>query len=408
MNLLDPVVNIRYFLAMKSKEYTFIWIALIIIALVFLFFPAHKGGLLTWGVNGGGAPAMLSFSTKGIAFLFIWLIEAVVLQRFLTLSWGRAIFGSFILNAFSTILGIMVALVAFSATITIILVLGAYAVLTLRIFVVEDKLPTGFTTYLIGSVFIGSVFVYYTAGVLPPQSPIVVYVLMAVPLLIGFGMSIMLEMLIAGKVLGVPNAWRGILPANIYSFILLALLVPTFSDNIYDGKDKYFEDALVNKITEGAEISGIIRILKDKAAPTPYLLGLSGDSTPRGAYWAGMESDVLIEAYSGSDNPDPAIGLAITGQVLTYPELYEQSEEEFTWLEGYFSHWIDARDEFGGGGGERSYFESTINEWESWYDENDPPYNLDDLPDPQTVADTLYASVLPDTDRSQESTGHRK
>lgn len=381
---------------MRTSKHLLIWVALIAIAIVFLVFPAHKGGLLTWGVNGGGAPAMLSFSTKGIAFLFIWAIEAIILQRFLRLSWGRAIFGSLILNAWSTVFGITVALVAFSATVTIIVVLGVYSVLTLRIFVVEENLPPGFTGYLIGSVFLGSVFVYFTAGVLPPQSPVVVYFLMAIPLLIGFGMSIMFEMLIAGKVLRVPNAWRGILAANIYSYILLALLVPNYSDNIYEGKEKYLEEALVQKITEGVETSEIITILEDVAAPTPHLLGFSADSKPRGEYWAGMERDILNEAYAGGDDPslDPAIGLAIVEQILSYPELFEQSEEEFEWLEEYFGYWVAASAVFFGREDDRTSFESAIAEWETWYETNDAPNHLEDLPEPSTVRDTLSTNPM--------------
>ncbi len=178
---------------MKIGKLPLIWTGLICIVLIFLLLPLDVGGMLPWGINGGGAPAMLSFSTRGIAFLLIWLIETIILKKLLDISWGKAIFASLILNAFSAISGIIVALCAFAGTYITIIVLGAYVLLTIRIFVVQDKLPQGFASILILTVCIGTVFVYYTASIIPPQWPVTIYFLMAIPLLIGFGISIMFE-----------------------------------------------------------------------------------------------------------------------------------------------------------------------------------------------------------------------
>ena len=181
---------------MSTKLNALIWVGLISIIAIFLIFPARYGGLLYSGVNGGGAPAMLSISTRGIALLLIFIVEAFVFMKILKISPGRAIFASIVLNLFSTILGILLAVCAFAGTIPTIVILGGYVLLSIRIFVNRDSLPMGFASILIFTVTVGSLFVYATAPVIPPQNSLVVYFLMLFPLLVGFGLSIMFETLI--------------------------------------------------------------------------------------------------------------------------------------------------------------------------------------------------------------------
>jgi len=374
---------------MSSKRNILIWAGLISIVLIFLVFPSRYGGLLYSGVNGGGAPAMLSFSTRGIALLLIFIVEAIVFMKILKISPGRAIFASLILNVFSTIIGIIVALGAFSGTIPTIVILGVYVLLSIRIFVNRDNLPLGFISILIFTVTIGSAFIYLTAPVIPPQSTLIVYFLMVFPLLVGFGLSIMFETLICGKLLKVPDAWKGILAANIASYIMLALMVPLMPDNIYEGKQKYIKPVIVQKIYEGSETSDIIKILGDYAAPNFYLLGLSDDNTPKGEYWAGMEVDILYEAYSGEDvsYSNPEYGLAIIEHLLSYPETYESQQDELEWLHKYFGYWVAVK-EVSDADNNVDYISATV-QWLTWYQTNDVPNEVEDLPEPSAVIEYL-------------------
>ncbi len=374
---------------MSSKRNILIWAGLISIVLIFLVFPSRYGGLLYSGVNGGGAPAMLSFSTRGIALLLIFIVEAIVFMKILKISPGRAIFASIILNVFSTIFGIIVALGAFSGTIPTIVILGGYVLLSIRIFVNRDNLPLGFVSILIFTVTIGSVFVYLTAPVIPPQSTLIVYFLMVFPLLVGFGLSIMFETLICTKLLKVPDAWRGILAANIASYIMLALMVPLMSDNIYEGKQKYIKPVIVQKIYEDSVTSDIIEILEDYAAPNFYLLGLSDDNTPKGEYWAGMEVDILYEAYSGEDvsYSNPEYGLAIIEHLLSYPETYESQQDELEWLHKYFRYWVAVK-EASDVDNNVDYISATV-QWLTWYQTNHVPDEVEDLPEPSAVIEYL-------------------
>ena len=374
---------------MSLKRNILIWAGLISIVLIFLVFPSRYGGLLYSGVNGGGAPAMLSFSTRGIALLLIFIVEAIVFMKILKISPGRAIFASLILNVFSTIIGIIVALGAFSGTIPTIVILGVYVLLSIRIFVNRDNLPLGFISILIFTVTIGSVFVYLTAPVIPPQSTLIVYFLMVFPLLVGFGLSIMFETLICGKLLKVPDVWKGILAANIASYIMLALMVPLMPDNIYEGKQKYIKPVIVQKIYEGSETSYIIKILGDYAAPNFYLLGLSDDNTPKGEYWAGMEVDILYEAYSGEDvsYSNPEYGSAIIEHLLSYPETYESQQDELEWLHKYFGYWVAVK-EASDADNNVDHISATV-QWLTWYQTNDVPDEVEDLPEPSAVIEYL-------------------
>jgi len=374
---------------MRAKRNILIWAGLISIVLIFLVFPSRYGGLLYSGVNGGGAPAMLSFSTKGIALLLILIAEAIVFMKFLKISLGRAIFASIILNVFSAILGLIVALGAFSGTIPTIVVLGGYVLLSIRIFVNRDNLPLAFLNILIFTVTAGTVFVYLTAPVIPPQGTLIVYFLMVFPLLVGFGLSIMFETLICAKLLKVSNAWRGILAANIASYIVLALMVPLMSDNIYEGKQKYIKPDIVQKIYEGSDIPGIIEILQDYAAPNFYLLGLSEDNIPKDEYWAGMEVDILYEAYSGEDvsYPNPEYGLTIIEHVLSYPETYESQQNELEWLQKYFGYWVAVK-KASDADNNVDYISATV-QWLTWFQTNNMPDEVEDLPEPSAVMEYL-------------------
>jgi len=374
---------------MSAKLNALIWVGLIFIALIFLVFPARYGGLLYSGVNGGGAPAMLSFATRGIALLLIFIVEAFVFMKILKISLGRAIFASILLNLFSTIFGIIVALCAFAGTIPTIVILGGYVLLSIRIFVNRDNLPMGFASILIFTITAGSLFVYVTAPVIPPQGLFIVYFLMVIPLLVGFGLSIMFETLICARLLKVPDAWRGILAANITSFIMLAFMVPVMPDNIYEGKQKYIEPVIVQKINEGSEISDVIEILEDYAASNFYLLGLSDDNTPKGEYWAGMEVDILNEAYSGEGGsyPDPEYGFAIMEHVLSYPETYESQQDELEWLHKYFGHWVAVK-EASDADNDVDYISATV-VWLTWYQTNDVPDDAEVLPEPSVVMEYL-------------------
>ncbi len=170
---------------------------------------------------------------------------------------------------------------------------------------------------------------------------------------------------------------------------MLALLVPFYSDNIYEGKEDYLESVLVQKISAGAESSEIIDVLTDFAAPNFYLLGFSGDNTPRGEYWPGLEIDILNEAYSDENNswPDPAYGLEIVELVRSYPALYDSIQGEFEWLYDYFGYWNSVVRAFEDDN-QVEYISATI-EWTAWYQTTDIPSYIEDLPEPSTVIENL-------------------
>ncbi len=374
---------------MSAKLNALIWVGLISIIAIFLIFPAKYGGLLYSGVNGGGAPAMLSFATRGIALLLIFIVEAIVFMRVLKISLGRAIFASIILNIFSTIIGMIVAICAFAGTIPTIVILGGYVLLSIRIFVNRDNLPMGFASILIFTITAGSLFVYATAPVIPPQNSFIVYFLMVIPLLVGFGLSIMFETLICARLLKAPDAWRGVLAANTASFIMLAFMVPVMSDNIYEGKQDYIEPVIVQKINEGSDVSDVIEILVDYAAPNFYLLGLTDDNTPKGEYFAAMEIDIIYEAYSTENGsyPDTGYGFAIMEHVLSYPETYESQQDELEWLHKYFGHWVAVKEASDADNDVDSLSTSLL--WTIWYQTKDVPDDAEVLPEPSVVMYSL-------------------
>ncbi|HEX9746426.1 MAG TPA: hypothetical protein VGB30_13475 [bacterium] len=48
-----------------------------------LAFPdaARAASSPSWGGNAAGAPVMLSIPTKGIAFLVVWIVEAIIFKK---------------------------------------------------------------------------------------------------------------------------------------------------------------------------------------------------------------------------------------------------------------------------------------------------------------------------------------
>jgi len=379
---------------MKNSQVRFPVIAGIGFALLLIASPVIAAGMTTWGVNGGGAPAMLSFGTKGVAFIIIWIVEAVVLRFYLKIPWTRAIFGSLALNAFSTLCGIVLSLVAFTMPLMTWLALGIFLLLSYRIFFVQGKIPEFYGPILLLTMLIGSIVAYRINGLVPPVSPILAWLMIITTLLTGYGITVGLEALICGKLLVVKNAWDGILRANLVSFLILILMIPFFPGNLYDGNEDNLKSVLSQKIIDGADSSEMVNNFNHFAASNFFILGLSKDSSPPDQYWAGLELDVLNLAYSAESEtfPDPETGLAIAGNALSYGDLFEDSEEDLTFAEKYFGHWsraLKAKEN----GDTSTYISETI-AWTTWYQTTDVPGKLEDLPEPNSIIESLGAAKI--------------
>jgi len=351
--------------------------------------PAFADGMTNWGVNGGGAPAMLSFGTKGIAFIIIWLIEALAFKIILKISLPRAILGSLALNLFSTLGGVIVALVAFSIPFMTWFAFTVFIVLTYRIYYVIGKIPQFYGPILLLSLLVGSIAAYSINNLVPPLHPIHVGFMMMLTLFTGYGLSVGLEALISGKVLGTKDSWNAILKANAISFIVLALMIPFFNDNIYSGNADVIEDKIVGMINDGAAEEEVVTIFRHYASSNWFTLGLSKDYKPTDDYFSSLEEDVILTLYTTDLDalPDPSIGLAITENALSYPELFDQSLENMTWAQKYFEGWLNVleADE----SGEMSDFITASITWTTWYQTSDVPNDFEDIPEPNTILENL-------------------
>ena len=98
---------------------------------------------------------------------------------------------------------------------------------------------------------------------------------------------------------------------------------------------------------------------------------------------------MLASAYSGeSDNrPDPSVGLAVAENALSYPALYDESETDLEWAEKYLGYWSSAvtahEDE------DRREFISQTLAWTTWYQTNDVPDEFEELPEPNTLIESM-------------------
>jgi hypothetical protein len=123
------------------------------------------------------------------------------------------------------------------------------------------------------------------------------------PLFLGFGLTLMIEAAAAKRLLKNMNIWKGVLLANVFSYLFLVLMLPFFP-NPYNSYFTYRK--LERMIEEGHEKTEILLVLYHLRASNLFLLGFTDNTAPyRRPYEPSWHERALIRDNRES-NPEIA------------------------------------------------------------------------------------------------------
>jgi len=194
--------------------------------------PARANYVLSWIIIGSVPIIHIPF---GLGALLVLLSEAIVFKFYFRLRWFHAVLASIGLNIISTLLGLIVG--------TIIAQTGAYSegtstlillvVLLVMIFCQIKRIPWPVLAVCFFLGFVGLFVAKASSSQFSVYEPLWVKIfLYGFPLLLAFSMSVLIENLFARPFIRQESTWKGILRANVISYILLVGLMLVYGGEI--------------------------------------------------------------------------------------------------------------------------------------------------------------------------------
>jgi len=315
--------------------------------------PALADVPIFQGIYGSSPAIFAGIWTMGVAFVAVVLIEAAVYRRVFKMQWRGVLIASLALNAFSSGAGYLLGAFAFELEIFIVAVI--VAVIVVRIALRKKGMPSWYPAIAYISVVVGLAGSVLTSFPTPPDPPGVVLLLFLAPLPLGFGLTLLLEAYLAEHFFGIEKYWRGLLLANVASYIFLVLVIPFFGPNPYaphyvsqvrDPKRGDWQIFMVGQgmIESGESADEVMKYFETVRASNLYLLGLTRQNPPPRNYDARNEIAALVHACdSVSRNPQAETGMTIIDRLLQYPSLQPEAADKLEWLKQYLAYWLQAR-----------------------------------------------------------------
>jgi hypothetical protein len=230
---------------------------------------------LAWALYGGNASLTAGIGSKGASCVLVVLLEAAVFARAFRLPCRHAVFVSCVINLISTVAGVLLSLPFTLPEAALLLFPLAVGVLFVTI-----KAPGPFAALALCTIVLGVFGAIRNYGGMPPQPPLWVYSALLVPLCLGFGLTLMIEGATAKRLckgLQTLQIWKGVLLANLCSYLFLVVMLPFFP-NPYNSGLAYVR--LRRMIEERQDKTTIIRILHHLRASNLFLLGLTQHDAP--------------------------------------------------------------------------------------------------------------------------------
>lgn len=360
-------------------------ITLAVAAFLVLEKPAFADGFIFWGYFGTNAPLFLGLATKGIALAVVILIEMAVFARVWRIPWLKALLASIILNIISSIAGAVVGGIYYMGTSCSIILLIVFLILLVAAIAMKS-FPWWFTAIAFYTLAMGT----YISGInMDAVSPLSIWdgiAALIFPLLAGFGLTLFVEGWSAGLFKTGRNRWRGLMLANVLSYIFLALMVLFVGPNPYDyantGMDS--RDLLEYQLIESGSpgpfgrpwfqpfpTDPLLSTIRYNRVPNHSLLSYLMYKPPRN-YDADYELKLLMDVYLSSGKyVDPRYGKAIIDDTLTIPTLRSAARNQLEWWRDYFSFRIRAVEAVKAN--DQEALNNVYSEWISWHSANPKP-----------------------------------
>ena len=307
---------------------------LFVIAGFFFAGPAYADTPIFWGVYGSSAPFGLGFPNGGIPvviaiFIVVTLIEAIALKKYWGFDYRRALSASFRLNLFSSIIGFFVGSgfaapcpCAFISVIIILIILLGFSKAT--------AVPLWLFFLSLATMVIGMYAIGWNMAITWPAPKWRLLISPVLPLFLGFGLTLIIEGRISRWVSNDGKRWSGLLKANLWSYVFLAILVPIFGPNPYSGSQQLTSGNIAEMIGKDRNAQRTLAMLHDMRASNSELLGITKHSKPPREYGAYYELEIIWSMFSKTSSyaADPAIGQAIVSDTLQVPTLTPFAKEK--------------------------------------------------------------------------------
>jgi hypothetical protein len=189
------------------------------------------------------SPLAVAFQTNGIGFLVIFLIEAVVLKKYLGLSFWMAIWISFLMNLLTTLAGAVAAVFSVITNGTAIPIMFIAVLLWWLRF--KNNIPLK-SSRVIVSAIIAFPLPLALGNVLVDENVnyrITSLIFMFGALLPFFGLSVLMEGFFAGKILKRTDVWKSIVIGNIITYLILVPLSAYVGPDMFRGREPWMSRA---------------------------------------------------------------------------------------------------------------------------------------------------------------------
>jgi len=347
--------------------------------------PAVADAGTFWGFYGTNTPILLGLPIKGIALIVVILLEMAAFARIWRMSWLNALKISFVLNLISSIVGVIVGLLYLYGPecgyMLIIIFLGILiAAATVK------YLPWWLTLVGCLSIVIGSFAAGHNIVIYEPFSHWGLLAALILPLMAGFGFTLFAEGWGTKFFTITTNKWRGLMWANIASYIFLAVMVIVVGPNPYHNavnlempiffSHSFSESARGSSAFDARlTVEEMTKILHGRRVSNLVMLGLKKD-TPVRNYDALYDIDLLNSSYAHSSYTDPKYGFAIIEDTSKSTELTPNAREKLEWYRIYLTFFAQAVEAI------KIHDQNALNivylGWKLWWDKNPLPYNSTD------------------------------
>lgn len=281
---------------MRSAFRFFISMGSFFAALHLLGGPAHANIPFGWGMFGSSAHFLAGKWSYGISLVAVIIIELVVFHRWCRIPWQEAAMAAFFLNIVSLVAGGIIGITIMIPQFAIVFLLIVIAIFA------YVKAPLYFNSVAMCAIVAGiyGAVVNHLAVYMPPQPLIMVFILLFLPLLLGFGLTLIVEAAGAKYLFEDRTMWKALLAANLFSYLFLVSIAPFFFPNPYGEWGAYRKlDQMIANAKEGQE-EEILTIIQHLRASNLFLLGLTDDDSPSRTPYEPTQEVRLINKYRQS------------------------------------------------------------------------------------------------------------
>jgi len=317
-------------------------------ASIWLFFlleePAFANSPLLWGALAGGAQLVIGLSTAGVGLILVTCAEAWVFSKELGMKFTYALGGTVALNIVSSIMGAFLAAFAYSSSFAV-LIFGLPGTIIFAWLADRQGMPRYYGPIIFIGLIAGTFGIYALQDIITIANPFIAYLYMLFPLVLGFALTLIYESLFVKSFLKHKNPWKALLKANLYSYLILAILIPFSPVKLSLDSTWTYRNQLDNLIAQGGDPADAVGAMNRYHGSNLYLIGLTKEVSYPAIYDASDEIGPLkrgsLSAYMSIEKCNPEVGIAIAEELLRQDSLTDDAEKRVNYALTYYTYWND-------------------------------------------------------------------